>query len=70
MRYWVYVLSTSKALPIGKLTKQTDSPLLHAATQAARALRAALSAEIQAARADMFNRTGTFTKGSPRPSAQ
>ena len=44
--------------------------LPHAATRAARALRAAVSAEIQAARADMFNRTGTFTKGSPRPSAQ
>ena len=26
MRYRVYVLSTSTALPIGELTKQTDSP--------------------------------------------
>jgi hypothetical protein len=26
MRYRIYVLSTSTALPIGELTKQTDSP--------------------------------------------
>jgi len=44
--------------------------LLHAATVAAGALRAAVSAEIQATRADTFNKTGTFTKGSPRPNAQ
>jgi len=34
--------------------------LLHAATVATRALAAAVSAEIQATRADMFNKTGTF----------
>jgi hypothetical protein len=26
MRYRIYVLSTSTVLPIGELTKQTDSP--------------------------------------------
>jgi hypothetical protein len=44
--------------------------LLHAATVAAGALRAAISAEIQATRADTFNDTGTFTKGLPTPAAQ